>query len=612
MDFWMGWREFWRAHFVEAFDSDDVRGVELPHQRDAGGNRAVVELGIAGTSGANEDGAGSAVAFGADDFGAGEVLVVAEIVGEHEEGMLAADFMAVAVDEEEGVVAHGRSPKKAALAESAATWQARSIEQARLSRKCGGTLGARAGIGGNAGGFVYSGASKPSEYTGFCGWDSNLNMSASALERAGLSGESRDNYGALRCAGGNDGRAGANHANVSFAGGAGSAGAGPAVDAGGGADVRTDAAGNLIGRRESAVAGAKTLVVGSHLDTVPNAGKYDGILGVMAGIALAELTRAGRAAGLPFALEVVGFSEEEGVRFGKPYIGSHAYAGTLDAAWLLLKDKDGVTVEEAIRQFGLDPDSLRKLQPREDIFGYLELHIEQGVFLEALNLPAGVVTGIAAQTRMMVDVRGEAAHAGTTAMGMRRDALAGAAEIVGAIEKIAVERGDGIVATVGRIDVWPNASNVVSGEARFSVDVRGPGTAKRDGAAAAIVEAAQRIATRRGLEIGFTGREDFSGVRMNPAMVAGLSAAAGQVLGQESAEFVLESGAGHDAAILGEIAPVGMIFLRNPGGISHNPRESVAAEDVAVGLRIAERYLLDLGEAMRQNNSAAIPSMERA
>ncbi len=368
-----------------------------------------------------------------------------------------------------------------------------------------------------------------------------------------------------------------------------------------GLEVRIDAAGNVIGRREGAAEGAKTFVIGSHLDTVPNAGKYDGILGVMAGIAVAELTR-GMA--LPFALEVVAFSEEEGVRFGKPYIGSHAYAGTLDVEWLELKDREGVTVEEAVRGFGLDPAPLRSLTPRTDLLAYLEIHIEQGPILESKNLATGIVTGIAAQSRMTLEITGRAAHAGTTPMESRNDALACAAEIILAIEQIGQTKIPG-VATVGRIGAFPNASNVVPELVRISVDVRNELESQQHDAMVLVLEAAEGIAKRRGLKFSVPIRADFPPVTMNGASLLlnntsrdfkGIEHGFGSVKGTHVRPLILASGAGHDAAVLAAVAPAAMLFVRSPGGVSHSPSESVLTSDVRIALIIACEAVVSLAK----------------
>jgi allantoate deiminase len=354
--------------------------------------------------------------------------------------------------------------------------------------------------------------------------------------------------------------------------------------------VVVDAAGNLIGRREGGRRDGKTFVIGSHLDTVPNAGKYDGILGVLAGIALADLLKG---TSLPFALEVVGFSEEEGVRFGRPYIGSHAYAGTLDAAWLGLVDKSGITVEEAIGKFGLDPGPLKSLRRRTDLLGYLEVHIEQGPVLEELGVPLAVVSAIAGQTRLTAQFTGVSGHAGTVPMSARRDALAGASEAVLVVESIG-RRIQGLVATVGRIDAEPNASNVIAGDVRFTVDVRHSNDVLRREAVEQILAAMKGIAQRRRLELDISSASQFPAVHMATDLSAELGAAVRAATGQG---HVVVGGAGHDAVILASIAPAAMLFLRNPGGVSHNPNESIIPGDLPVALHVMQQFVKKLSSS---------------
>jgi len=235
-----------------------------------------------------------------------------------------------------------------------------------------------------------------------------------------------------------------------------------------GMSVQVDAAGNLRGYYCGAKADAPKLIVGSHLDTVPHAGAFDGILGVVLGVALVNALSGRR---LGFGIEVVGFSEEEGVRFGFPFIGSGALVGSLDNALLARRDTDGVSVADAIRAFGLNPAAIGEARLTAETLGYLEFHIEQGPVLESLNLPLGVVTSIAGQSRLEVKFEGKSNHAGTTPMHLRRDALAGAAEWIGAVEREAVAVPS-LVATVGKIEAEPGAGNVIAGSVRMSLDVR--------------------------------------------------------------------------------------------------------------------------------------------
>ncbi len=270
---------------------------------------------------------------------------------------------------------------------------------------------------------------------------------------------------------------------------------------------RIDAAGNVVGRYEGDRPGLPALLIGSHIDTVRNAGKYDGNFGVLAGVAaVAELNR--RAERLPFAIEVVGFGDEEGVRFPVTLTGSRALAGTFDPAALAAVDADGIGYAEALRAFGGDPDAIATAAKQPDeVLAYVEVHIEQGPVLEAENLGVGVVTGINGASRFIVRVGGTANHAGTVPMKLRRDALAGAAEMVLAVERRGLE-GTDLVATVGRIEALPGAVNVIPGDAVFTIDLRSPDDAARNAASAAIMGDLEAIAGRRGLTIAVEQTHD--------------------------------------------------------------------------------------------------------
>jgi allantoate deiminase len=361
-----------------------------------------------------------------------------------------------------------------------------------------------------------------------------------------------------------------------------------------GLEVRLDAAGNVIGRREAAAGTrrARTFVLGSHLDTVPGAGRYDGILGVMLAIAAAEALGG---APLPFALDVVGFSEEEGVRFGVPFLGSRAVTGRYDAELLARRDTGGVSVAEAIRAFGNDPDDLPGAAYRpQALLGYLEPHIEQGPVLESLGLPVGVVEAITSAARLRLTFTGRAGHAGTAPMATRRDALAGAAAFVLAVERRA-RRVPGLVATVGQLEVQPGASNVISGEVRLSLDVRHPEEAVRDEAIGALLEEAAGLAAGRGLALTHEWQSRQAAVACDPRLM-GLLEEAVREAGHPVHRLV--SGAGHDAMIMSELAPVAMLFVRSVGGVSHHPDEAVLAEDVAAAHEAVVAFLRRLGAAV--------------
>jgi allantoate deiminase len=352
-----------------------------------------------------------------------------------------------------------------------------------------------------------------------------------------------------------------------------------------GMSVRIDAVGNLIGHYPAQTEAAPALLLGSHLDTVPNAGKYDGALGVLLALATVESLGGRR---LPFAVDVIGFSEEEGVRFGVPYLGSLAVTGGLTPELLARPDKDGVSVSEAIRDFGLDPDDVpqARLDPQR-LIGYVEVHIEQGPVLEGLGQPLGVVDAIAGQTRTRVAFTGRAGHAGTTPMAGRRDALAGAAELVLMAERLG-RSTPGLVVTVGQIEATPGASNVIPGGASLSLDVRHARDHIRVSAEDELKEMSADIALRRGLTCGWMITAEQAAVPMDDCLTDHLAEAV-QASGQAVPRLV--SGAGHDAAIMARVTPTTMLFLRSPGGLSHHPDESVLVEDVEAALSALSEML---------------------
>ena len=351
-------------------------------------------------------------------------------------------------------------------------------------------------------------------------------------------------------------------------------------DAGMAAEV--DAVGNVVGRYEGQRPGAPALLLGSHLDTVRNAGKYDGMLGVITAIACVDaLNRQGER--LDHAIEVLGFGDEEGVRFQSTLLGSRAVAGTLTPSMLEAKDRDGTSVKDALVAFGLDPSAIAGAARKpENVVGYVELHIEQGPVLESLGLPVGTVTAIASLTRFMVEYRGEAGHAGTVPMGLRRDALAGAAEAVLAIESLA--RGeDGLVGTVGRLEASPGAGNVIPGAVNFSVDLRGPTDAQRKRAEAGLTALLADIAKRRHLDCTVTKTLDEPAAVCAPWIMDQIDRA---IAAHGIAVHRLPSGAGHDGSAIVPLAGIGMVFVRCRKGISHNPAEAVEAEDIGIGCSV--------------------------
>jgi len=367
-----------------------------------------------------------------------------------------------------------------------------------------------------------------------------------------------------------------------------------------GAISRVDAVGNLRMLYPAENPDAPCLMIGSHLDTVPNAGAYDGVLGVVLPIALLGALNGRK---FPFAIEVVGFSEEEGVRFGTPFIGSRGLVGSLDEDLLRRQDAQGISIRKAIEDFGLNPAEIAQAAIEDNVFGYVEFHIEQGPVLENAGRPLGVVEAIAGQSRMEFTFVGHANHAGTTPMTLRHDALAAAAEWIGAVERRAVSTS-GLVATVGAIQAKPGATNVIAGETRLSLDVRHRHDEARNAAVDYLVQLAEDVATRRGLRVQCNVLMDQRAVPMDPFLVSQVEEAVSKA-GCEAYRMV--SGAGHDAMILAERVPAAMIFLRTPGGISHDPAESVEVDDVTkaieCGLLLVEQ-LASSSEFQRKTRHA--------
>jgi allantoate deiminase len=362
-----------------------------------------------------------------------------------------------------------------------------------------------------------------------------------------------------------------------------------------------DAAGNLRGLFRCGQTDAPRLVLGSHIDTVPDAGAYDGVLGVVIALAMIEQlaasapsdapSDAGSAADpLPYDIEVVAFSEEEGVRFAVPFIGSRALIGDVGDDLLSRADANGVTLAEAIRSFGLDPAAMRQAVLDPASFAFVEIHIEQGPVLEDLDLSLGVVEAIAGQSRYELAFHGAANHAGTSPMHLRKDALAGAAEWIAAVERRARET-PGLVATVGRVEALPGATNVIPGEVRVSLDIRHASDAVRIEALEALLREAERIASSRGLALDSERQFHAAAVPMDPELAAALEAAA-RATGARPHRMV--SGAGHDAMVLAKKLPAAMLFLRSPGGVSHHPAESVRLEDVQAALDAGLYFLQHL------------------
>ena len=353
---------------------------------------------------------------------------------------------------------------------------------------------------------------------------------------------------------------------------------------GAGMTVRRDEIGNLIGRYEGT--GDRTLIFGSHLDTVRDAGKYDGILGVMVALACVQQLH-NRGERLPYAIEVVAFADEEGLRFGTTFLGSSAYAGAFDTSRLGLEDQNGVTLSQAVRTFGGDPDALEgDGRGNGDLLGYCEVHIEQGPVLEQEELPVGVVSAINGQSRVRVGFVGKAGHAGTVPMEARQDALCAAAEFVLEAESAARVEPEA-VATVGEISALPGAVNVIPGKARCSLDIRHPDDATRERLRDYLERRAKEIAASRGCEHEWQLRQETPAVPADP----GLSALLGRAVEESGVTLRrLPSGAGHDAAQMATLTPVAMLFVRCKEGISHNPAESVESEDVGVAIDVMSHF----------------------
>jgi allantoate deiminase len=357
-----------------------------------------------------------------------------------------------------------------------------------------------------------------------------------------------------------------------------------------GMTVREDSVGNVIGRLESKTPGAKTLLTGSHFDTVRNAGRYDGVLGVILPI---EVVKHLRAAGqeLPFALEVVGFADEEGVRFATSFLGSSAYIGKLDSQLFERLDDDGVSFADALEAAGFTVSRAGKdACSFDDVIGFVEVHIEQGPVLLNAGLPLGVVTAIAGASRYRVTVLGEAGHAGTVPMPMRRDALTAAAEMALAVEACATKLPEKLVATVGKFHIEHAAANVIPGNVEFAIDIRSGDDAVRRHAEDALRSALEKIASRRNVELELVRYHE---TRATPCAVELQARWTKAIAATGLPVRSLPSGAGHDAMMLAEVSPVAMLFVRcGAGGISHNPKESLTAEDAGLAAQVFEQFLL--------------------
>ena len=354
-----------------------------------------------------------------------------------------------------------------------------------------------------------------------------------------------------------------------------------------GMKTHVDPIGNLIGHYDGKKPNAKLLLLGSHLDSIRNAGKFDGPLGVILAIACVEELHH-KQARLPFAIGVIGFCDEEGTRFQVPYLGSKAQAGCFDKKDFARKDADGISMAQSIKTFGGKPANIAsaRLDPRK-LVGYVETHIEQGPVLEQNNLAVGVVSAIAGQTRARVVFIGKAGHAGTTPMELRKDALCAAAEMVLAAESLA-RKMPGLVATVGEISVKPGTSNVIPAEACLSLDIRHANDAVRKAATRTLAGKFFEIAKQRIMKGDFTIIHETAAVECSKELSTLLMEA---VRKRQKKTIQLASGAGHDAAVMAGITPSAMLFVRCKNGISHHPAESVKSADAKMALEIMGDFL---------------------
>jgi allantoate deiminase len=355
-----------------------------------------------------------------------------------------------------------------------------------------------------------------------------------------------------------------------------------------GMEPRVDSIGNVRGVLPGRTPDAPVLLLGSHLDTVPNAGAYDGILGVALPLVLLRSIPAGT---LPFAIELIALSEEEGVRFRTPFLGSRALLGELTAEDLARTDRAGTSVAQAVRDFGLDPHRLADAVLTPGTFAFVEVHIEQGPVLESLDRQLGVVSGIVGLRFFNVTFSGQANHAGTTPMNLRRDALTAAAEWMVRLEGFA-RATPGLVATVGMISAAPGAGNVIPGSATLSLDLRHVSAEALAAGVDAVLGLADEIAGERGCSVQAAPTSEYPATRMSPELRRLLLEAA-------PGAHEMPSGAGHDAMILARRVPAAMLFVRSPGGISHHPSEAVRVEDVAAALGALHRFLHAIPDSLR-------------
>lgn len=358
-----------------------------------------------------------------------------------------------------------------------------------------------------------------------------------------------------------------------------------------GLESEIDAAGNIVGRDQKAMDGVPTLILGSHQDTVVSGGKYDGMLGVALPIAVIEQIRKS-GIDLPFGIEVVAFGDEEGTRFQSTLVGSRALAGKHDPKSLDATDDRGISVADALRDFGCAPDDIPSLKrDKKNTLGFIEVHIEQGPVLEKRDLPVGVVTALTGIERHRIRIQGKASHAGTTPMHNRHDALVAAADVIHQVEAIC-SATEGMVGVVGKIEVSPNAVNVIPDHVDLTIELRAPERFVRVNGRGQILSALPNIATNRRVEISADQTYEAEGVPCTDWIMNGL----GQAIGEQGFEpFRLFSGAGHDGLAMHDLCDIGMLFVRCRDGLSHHPDEAVTAQDIDVAAKVLIDFLQMVG-----------------
>lgn len=358
-----------------------------------------------------------------------------------------------------------------------------------------------------------------------------------------------------------------------------------------GLQTRIDSIGNVRGRLQSNHSGAKTLVIASHIDTVVNAGKYDGPLGVIIAIDLIEQIKSKNIT-LPFSIEIIAFSDEEGVRFHTTFLGSQVITGSFNHEWLQKKDADGISMQEVMEGFGKNGTTLAQdAIPPNEWLGYFEMHIEQGPVLYDKNIPVAIVLSIAGQKRIAVTLNGMAGHAGTAPMDKRSDALTAAAECILKIENYALQQKESLVATVGTLQIPHSAGNVIPGEVHFTIDIRSGDKNFLNDATSSIHSICNEVVNKRNITIQWQLVQETDPVATDKNLNHLLRKA---ITESDIPVVELVSGAGHDAVPVARIAPIAMMFIRCFKGISHNPLELAAPEDIAQALKVADAFMENL------------------